>query len=176
MDRHPMANAPSIDTSTVVTIYFSCVATIWRVSRHRHGLLGVVTEDCRPLSDRVVIVRRRDSSVRTTMVNLHPWPGAIIPMVGVVDPLSPPLRCRLNLAARAGVIPTSDGVGKKAAASNAGVNDGGGKQVWISGGKDALRFTLVNHKTVSPTASKIESGLCQLIHTVIIPPDDSPIT
>lgn len=100
----------------------------------------VIPKHTRPLLHCLVVVLRPQRAVIRAVVDLHPWPRAVVAGVHVEDDLGPFLRCGDGLPVCAGGVPSGDAVGGglEAAGGDAGVGDARGEEVRVGGCHDVL--------------------------------------
>src|SRR4051812_23942509 len=97
MNRNSVSNTIGVHAGEMITEDLSCVATLGRVGHLRSWLSRVVAKDSRPLRYGPVVVGWRKGGVHTPMVDLHPWPRALVSRIGVKNPFRPLVCRRLNL-------------------------------------------------------------------------------
>lgn len=112
------------------------VATLWELVLSLLRLSVVEAENAGPLLNSLVVVLRGQSRVCRAVVDLETRPGTVVSGVHSVDNAGPVLRRSVDVALRAGRVPSVDSVGLEAACWDTRVGSRGNEKLWVGSGHD----------------------------------------
>jgi hypothetical protein len=110
-NRHSVAHTSSINTLNIGSVHSLSVAALRRVCLRASRFVVVVPKHTGPLLHRLRVVRRPESGVRTSVVDLHLRASTLVVGVHGEDDISPGLGSRDGVSLSTGGVPGIYAVG-----------------------------------------------------------------